>query len=203
MPGARTRGPRVGRKYCRRGQEMRFFMITRHHTGDGKYFEPIVNIMTEGVLRLWSILAQYSLGHWAACVGRCSVMSEKLPRRNVMPRYSEQCQPPAPLTLRVWCLVSPASPLIWPHRVMVKRIPLKWIIDLHSFEWTVSCILGNQMLGYYSVLSRDVRKGSSSCEDGWAWEKQCLQGVCIQCTLCTRGMVRYAGDYCRCPVLHT
>ena len=34
------------------GKEMRFFMITRHHTGDGKYFEPIVNIMTEGVLRL-------------------------------------------------------------------------------------------------------------------------------------------------------
>ena len=34
------------------GQEMRFFMITRHHTGDGKYFEPIVHIMTEGVLRL-------------------------------------------------------------------------------------------------------------------------------------------------------
>ena len=34
------------------GQEMRFFMITRHHTGDGKYFEPIVTIMTERVPRL-------------------------------------------------------------------------------------------------------------------------------------------------------
>lgn len=89
---ARTRGPRVGRKYCRRGQEMRFFMITRHHTGDGKYFEPIVNIMTEGVLRLALInIGTIQPGPLAACVGRCWVMSnEKLPRRNVMPRYSEQ-----------------------------------------------------------------------------------------------------------------
>ena len=52
MPGHVSTCPRAVRKYCRRGQEMRFFMITRHHTGDGKYFEPIVNIMTEGVLRL-------------------------------------------------------------------------------------------------------------------------------------------------------
>ena len=27
-------------------------MITRHHTGDGKYFEPIVTLMTERVPRL-------------------------------------------------------------------------------------------------------------------------------------------------------
>ena len=27
-------------------------MITRHHTEDGKYFEPIVNIMTDRLPRL-------------------------------------------------------------------------------------------------------------------------------------------------------
>lgn len=34
-------------------------MITRHHTGDGKYFEPIVNIMTERVPRLGCESDQY------------------------------------------------------------------------------------------------------------------------------------------------
>ena len=37
-------------------------MITRHHTGDGKYFEPIVNIMTEGVLRLALRLRLINIG---------------------------------------------------------------------------------------------------------------------------------------------
>ena len=89
---------------------MRFFMITRHHAGDGKYLEPIENIMTEGCwdsgvesrMRDAANIPMINIDiMWRSpCVGRCWVMSnEKL--RYVMPWSCEyhNVGAPAPLTL--------------------------------------------------------------------------------------------------------